>query len=114
LRTLHEQAVVNCFHIISSDQFTTSFVHSIREALLCALSKYIILITYLAVTVGTTRIPNLQENIGSSFVKLTPEEVDEIAAAVPHHEVAGARLNERLNSHAFLTTPPLDSYVAPR
>lgn len=63
---------------------------------------------------GTTRIPNLQENIGSSFVKLTPEEVDEIAAAVPHHEVAGARLNERMNSHAFLTTPPLDSYVAPR
>ncbi|KAG0580523.1 hypothetical protein M758_4G181800 [Ceratodon purpureus] len=61
---------------------------------------------------GTTKIPNLQENIGSAFVKLTPEEVDEIAAAVPHHEVAGNRLNERMTSHAFGQTPPLASYVA--
>lgn len=73
-----------------------------------------ILIVYLAVIVGTTKIPNLQENIGSAFVKLTREEVDEIAAAVPHQEVAGTRLNERMTSHSFLNTPPLASYVAPR
>ena len=46
--------------------------------------------------VGTTKIPNLKENIGSAFVKLTPDEVDEIAAAVPQHEVAGTRMNVKI------------------
>ena len=66
--------------------------------------------------VGTTKIPNLDENIGAASVKLTPEEVREVAAAVPEHEVAGSRYNEALTKHswAFITTPPLHSYVAPK
>ena len=46
--------------------------------------------------VGTTKIPNLKENIGSAFVKLIPDEVDKIATAMPQHEVAGTRMNERI------------------
>jgi hypothetical protein len=49
--------------------------------------------------------------MGSAFMRLSPEEVEEIGAAVPHDEVAGSRLNERAASHAFVNTPPLASYL---
>lgn len=61
---------------------------------------------------GTTKIPNLDENIGSVLVNLTSEEVEEIAAAVPSHEVAGSRVGKRPNFD-FADTPPLASYEAP-
>lgn len=63
--------------------------------------------------VGTSKIPNLDENIGAAFVKLTPEEVEEIAAAVPEHEVSGGRQNDAVTKYSWAsaTTPPLHSYV---
>ena len=66
--------------------------------------------------VGTTKIPNLDENIGASFVKLTPDELKEVAAAVPESEIAGGRYNEDLvkQTWKYVTTPPLSSYVAPK
>jgi len=66
--------------------------------------------------VGTTKIPNLDENIGATFVKLTPEELKEVAAAVPEHEISGGRYSEDLLKQTWksVTTPPLSSYVAPQ
>ncbi|XP_059077670.1 probable aldo-keto reductase 3 isoform X5 [Cryptomeria japonica] len=43
---------------------------------------------------GTTKIKNLDENIGSLKVKLSQQELNEIASAVPEHEVAGLRYGE--------------------
>lgn len=64
---------------------------------------------------GTTKIPNLNENIGAISVELTPEELKEVAAAVPEHEIAGDRYNEALAKQTWksVTTPPLSSYVTP-
>lgn len=39
--------------------------------------------------VGATTIANLDENLGSADVKLSPSEAEEEAAAVPMNEVAG-------------------------
>lgn len=46
-------------------------------------------------------------------MKLTPEEVQEIAAAVPEHDVAGLRYNEHnmSSSYTCVSTPPLHSYI---
>ncbi|KAJ0015302.1 hypothetical protein Pint_20510 [Pistacia integerrima] len=41
-------------------------------------------------TVRTTKISNLDNNIGSLRVKLTDEELEEISAAIPINEVAGS------------------------
>ncbi|XP_076918688.1 perakine reductase-like [Bidens hawaiensis] len=56
---------------------------------------------------GTTKIKNLEENIGSVNVKLT-KEVEEIGNAVPLDEVAGSKSNEALLrvSWKFANTPP--------
>lgn len=40
---------------------------------------------------GTTRIANLDANIGSMSLSLSREEVDEIAVAIPEDEIAGVR-----------------------
>ncbi|KAI3980986.1 hypothetical protein MKX01_025551 [Papaver californicum] len=58
---------------------------------------------------GTTKIKNLHDNIGSSKVKLTKEEVNEISDAVPTDEVAGARTYDNMSnaSWKFANTPPL-------
>lgn len=61
---------------------------------------------------GTTKIPNLKENIGGAFLKLTPEEIGEISAAVPRHEVAGDRMSKNNDQSGFVDTPSLASYVA--
>ncbi|KAK9069950.1 hypothetical protein SSX86_010348 [Deinandra increscens subsp. villosa] len=57
---------------------------------------------------GTTKIKNLQDNIGSVDVKLTKEEVQEIGNAVPSDEVAGSKTTEALLrvSWKFANTPP--------
>ncbi len=36
---------------------------------------------------GTKRIECVEENCGAASVKLSPEEMEELEAAVPHHEV---------------------------
>ncbi|KAK9292373.1 hypothetical protein L1049_020340 [Liquidambar formosana] len=40
---------------------------------------------------GTTKIKNLDDNLGAIRVKLTKEDLEEISDAVPVHEVAGTR-----------------------
>ncbi|KAJ0078801.1 hypothetical protein Patl1_23317 [Pistacia atlantica] len=59
-------------------------------------------------SMGTTKISNLDNNIGSLRVKLTDEELEEISAAIPINEVAGSRLiNESFTraSWKFANTP---------
>ncbi|KAJ0014503.1 hypothetical protein Pint_20508 [Pistacia integerrima] len=63
-------------------------------------------------TVRTTKISNLDNNIGSLGVKLTDEELEEISAAIPINEVAGGRLiNESFirASWKFANTPAKES-----
>lgn len=57
---------------------------------------------------GTTKIRNLDENVGSVKVKLTQEDVVEISNAVPLDEVAGCKTWEALLrvSWKFANSPP--------
>lgn len=57
---------------------------------------------------GTTKTKNLYENVGSLKVKLTKENLKEIADAVPPEEVAGEKVNEVMHpvSWKFANTPP--------
>ncbi|XP_021742235.1 probable aldo-keto reductase 1 [Chenopodium quinoa] len=59
---------------------------------------------------GTTKIKNLDTNIGSLKVKLTEEESKEVSDAVPLCEVAGDRTYEGMiaKTWKFANTPPLD------
>ncbi|MED6123552.1 palmitoyltransferase akr1 [Stylosanthes scabra] len=61
---------------------------------------------------GTTKIKNLDQNIGALSVKLSEEDLREISEAVPIDDVAGGRyLTERhaKASWKFANTPPNDS-----
>lgn len=59
---------------------------------------------------GTTKIKNLDNNIGSLRVKLTEDDVKEISDAVPIEDVAGDRSNENYVrcSWKYANTPPRD------
>ncbi|KAJ8632851.1 hypothetical protein MRB53_026187 [Persea americana] len=59
---------------------------------------------------GTTKIKNLEDNIGSLKVNLTEADVKEISDAVPVDEVAGPRSYQSmyLNTWKFANTPPKD------
>ncbi|KAL3359593.1 hypothetical protein AABB24_016235 [Solanum stoloniferum] len=50
---------------------------------------------------GTTKIKNLNANIQSLAVKLTPEDVKEIADAIPISEVCGDREHETLFKYEY-------------
>ncbi|XP_038710204.1 perakine reductase-like [Tripterygium wilfordii] len=56
---------------------------------------------------GTTKIKNLDHNIGSLNVKLTKEDLNEICDAIPVHEVAGPRVPDYIYScsYKFANTP---------
>ena len=62
----------------------------------------------MSVIIGTTKIKNLHDNIGSVRVKLTEEDVNELSDAVPVSEVAGLRIGGSLynTSYKFSITPP--------
>ncbi|KAK4850443.1 hypothetical protein QYF36_006809 [Acer negundo] len=57
---------------------------------------------------GTTKIKNLDNNIGCIKVKLTNEDLQEISAAIPINEVAGERImdNAFRSTWKFANTPP--------
>nr|POF26685.1 putative aldo-keto reductase 1 [Quercus suber] len=57
---------------------------------------------------GTTKIKNLENNIGSLKVKLTEEDLKEISDAVPMEEVAGGRSFQNRDHFLwkFGNTPP--------
>ncbi|XWS58332.1 hypothetical protein CRYUN_Cryun08bG0024900 [Craigia yunnanensis] len=63
---------------------------------------------------GTTKIKNLDQNIGSLRVKLTAEDLKEISDAVPIEEVAGDRNYDSMRkaSWKFANTPPKDIGVS--
>lgn len=54
---------------------------------------------------GTTKIENLDANIGSLSLKLSAQDLEEIAAAVPENEVAGSRSQYMENTWKFNNTP---------
>lgn len=65
---------------------------------------------------GTTKLKNLQENVGALAVKLTLEELKEIANAMPKNEVIGDQyLDEFMHSTwMHVTSPPLLSWTGPK
>lgn len=60
------------------------------------------------VSSGTTKIKNLDDNIGSLRLKPTEELLKEISDAVPVNEVAGGRSYESMEhiTWKFANTPP--------
>ena len=65
---------------------------------------------------GTTKMNNLEENVGALNVKLSAEEVAEVAALVPEAEVAGERYYPGAKEISWLysDTPPLDTWKGKR
>jgi len=61
---------------------------------------------------GTTKIANLDSNIGALGVSLSKEDMEELEAAVPVHEIAGDRYNEDNMGATFqyASSPPLESW----
>uniref|UniRef100_A0A0D6QS75 NADP-dependent oxidoreductase domain-containing protein n=1 Tax=Araucaria cunninghamii TaxID=56994 RepID=A0A0D6QS75_ARACU len=57
---------------------------------------------------GTTKTNNLDENIGSLSLKFSKCDLDEMANAVPEHEIAGSKNSdvEEKISWQFASTPP--------
>eukprot|EP00262_Sarcandra_glabra_P015294 TRINITY_DN467_c0_g1_i2.p1 TRINITY_DN467_c0_g1~~TRINITY_DN467_c0_g1_i2.p1 ORF type:complete len:344 (+),score=61.27 TRINITY_DN467_c0_g1_i2:94-1125(+) len=57
---------------------------------------------------GTTKVKNLEDNVGSLKVKLTEEELKEISDAVPIDEVGGPRDFDLFSQYSwkFANTPP--------
>ncbi|CAM6114161.1 unnamed protein product [Calypogeia fissa] len=60
---------------------------------------------------GTTKLANLDENLASLNVKLSPSELAEVTAAVPMNEVAGDRRTSAANLWPNAITPPLESWT---
>lgn len=56
---------------------------------------------------GTSKVKNLDENIASLEISLSQKELNEIAAAVPEHEVAGSRYPDFMykTTWKFANTP---------
>jgi len=61
---------------------------------------------------GTTKIANLESNVGALNVKLTDEEIKALEAAIPIEEVSGERYIAPMLSLGWKTakTPPLSSW----
>ncbi|CAL5394784.1 unnamed protein product [Camellia sinensis] len=61
---------------------------------------------------GTTKIANLDQNIGALSVKLTPEEMSELESIASADEVKGDRYMEGLTTWKNSDTPPLSSWTS--
>ncbi|XP_020212680.1 probable aldo-keto reductase 1 isoform X1 [Cajanus cajan] len=63
---------------------------------------------------GTTKIKNLDQNLGALAVKLSERDLREISEAVPIDDVAGGRYYNGLEhiSWKFANTPPKDSRIS--
>jgi len=61
---------------------------------------------------GTTKIANLDSNVGALGVLLSKEDMEELEAAVPVHEIAGDRYNEdgMRGTFKYTSSPPLESW----
>lgn len=58
---------------------------------------------------GTTRVKNLDENMGALEVEITKKDSEEIREAISNAEVQGSRYPERAASTLYVTTKPLQS-----
>lgn len=57
---------------------------------------------------GTTKVKNLQENLGAASIKLTQDEIVEIRALAEKSDaVQGARYPPGMDDYLCLDTPPL-------
>lgn len=61
---------------------------------------------------GTTKIENLESNIGALSVSLTAEEMAELEGLASGDTVAGDRYASRLSTWETSDTPPLSSWKA--
>ncbi|CAL5394908.1 unnamed protein product [Camellia sinensis] len=61
---------------------------------------------------GTTKITNLDQNIGALSVKLTPEEMAELESIASADAVKGDRYGEGLTTWKNSDTPPLSSWTS--
>ncbi|CAH2047733.1 unnamed protein product [Thlaspi arvense] len=61
---------------------------------------------------GTTRIENLDQNIGALSVKLTPQEMTELEAIAQPGFVKGERYSKAVPTFKNSDTPPLSSWKA--
>ena len=61
---------------------------------------------------GTTKIENLNQNIGALSVKLTPEEMAELESIASADAVKGDRYDSTIATWNTADTPPLDSWKA--
>ncbi|KAL3698869.1 hypothetical protein R1sor_012945 [Riccia sorocarpa] len=59
----------------------------------------------------TTKLKNLEENIGSLKIKLTPEEIKALEDVVPVEEVKGDRYADMSKTWRFNSSPPLDTWT---
>ncbi|XP_039139088.1 probable aldo-keto reductase 2 [Dioscorea cayenensis subsp. rotundata] len=59
---------------------------------------------------GTTKIENLNQNIGALSVKLTPEEMSELESFASTDAVGGERYGQALGTWRDSETPPLSSW----
>ncbi|BBN14749.1 pyridoxine 4-dehydrogenase [Marchantia polymorpha subsp. ruderalis] len=63
---------------------------------------------------GTTKWENLQQNISSLDIKLTPEDIKALEDAVPHQEVQGDRSSDMSKTWIYTVSPPLESWTGSR
>ena len=61
---------------------------------------------------GTTKIENLNQNIGALSVKLTPEEMSELESIGHPESVKGERFSNMVPNFKNSDTPPLSSWKA--
>ncbi|XP_076897056.1 putative aldo-keto reductase 4 [Bidens hawaiensis] len=61
---------------------------------------------------GTTKIENLEQNIGALVVKLTPEEMAELESIASADAVKGARYGAGISTYLDSETPPFSSWKA--
>ncbi|KAA8527869.1 hypothetical protein F0562_035262 [Nyssa sinensis] len=61
---------------------------------------------------GTTKIENLNQNIGALSVKLTPEEMTKLESFASADAVKGDRYGSMLTTFQYSDTPPLSSWKA--
>ncbi|KAD1501657.1 hypothetical protein E3N88_42721 [Mikania micrantha] len=61
---------------------------------------------------GTTKIQNLEQNIGALSVKLTPEDMAELESIASASSVKGDRYNAGITTYLDSETPPLSSWKA--
>ena len=61
---------------------------------------------------GTTKIENLEQNIGALSVKLTPDDMAELESIASADAVKGERYGPNMSTWEDSETPPLSSWKA--